>query len=231
MKTLSEVLDVHHHNLVQYDEMLSMQQVSLEELGRLSPHIFHYNDADFNFLFLNEKGCCWFSLSQEQIVEMGEDFFKKYYHPDTIEIELPKIRRFYRNNDCNTVYSNYQQIFNPAIQAYSVCLVFVKKCRFSPGFVSITEPIEKDLSISKKMHRIISEELFKKNHTKDFEFLTHRETEVLKLLASGLNNPQISAQLYISRRTVEQHRKNINRKLNVQNYRDIMSYAYAFDLV
>ncbi|MEX2592048.1 MAG: helix-turn-helix transcriptional regulator [Anditalea sp.] len=231
METLSEVLDIQHHNLIKYDEMLSGNKGSLEEIGELTPHIFHCNDADYNFQFVNEKGCCWFCLSKEKILNMGERFFKKFYHPDTIEFEFPKIKRFYKSNDCNTVYSNYQQIFNPSIQAYAVCLVFIKKCSCFPGFVSITQPIEKDLSISKKMNRIISEELFKKNHIKDFEYLTLRETEILKLLAEGLNNPQISDQLYISRRTVEQHRKNINRKLHVHSYKDIMAYAYAFDLV
>ncbi len=81
------------------------------------------------------------------------------------------------------------------------------------------------------MGRIISEEIFKENHVQYYNQLTHREQQILKMLAEGLNNPKISEQLYISRRTVEQHRKNINRKLNVQNYKDIISYAYAFDLM
>lgn len=232
METLSEVLDAQHQNLTRYDQMLARRQVSLEELGELTPYIFHCNDADYNFQFVNEKGCCWFRLSREQIVQMGEGFFEKFYHPDTIAFEFPKIKRFYKNSDCQTVYSNYQQIFNPALQAYSVCLVFIKKRSVFSGFVSITQPIEENFKISEKqMNRIISEEIFRKNHSTNFEYLTLRETEIVKLLAEGLNNPQISNKLYISRRTVEQHRKNINRKLDVHNFKDILDYAYAFDLI
>src|SRR5690554_1249332 len=113
----------------------------------------------------------------------------------------------------------------------SICLVFIKKCRLLSGFVSVFQPIENDYLLSKKMNRIISEELFKKNHAQDFEFLTVRECEIFKLLAEGLNNPQISSQLSISRRTVEQHRKNINLKLNIHSFKDILDYAYAFDLI
>src|SRR5690554_6925220 len=231
MVTLSEVLDTQHQNLIRYDQMLAEKQISLEEVGELSPYIFHCNDADYNFQFVNEKGCCWFCMTKDQIIQMGQRFSRKFYHPDTIAFEFPKIKRFFKDSGCHTVYSNYQQIFNPALQAYSVCLVFIKKCSVSSGFVSITQPIEESLNISKKMNRIISEEIFRKNHSTDFDDLTLREAEILKLLAEGLNNPEISDKLYISRRTVEQHRKNINRKLNVRNLKDILDYAYAFDLI
>jgi DNA-binding CsgD family transcriptional regulator len=231
METLSEVLDIQHHNLIKYDEMLSGNKVSLEEIGAMTPQIFHYNDGDYNFHYVNEKGCCWFCLPKEQIINRGEAFLKKFYHPDTIAYEFPKIKRFCKNNNCDTVYTNYQQIFNPSLQAYSVCLVFIKKSNVLSGFVSITQPLEKDMNITKKINRLISEEIFKKNHARDFGYLTLRETEILKLLAEGWNNPQISDQLYISRRTVEQHRKNINRKLDVHAFKDILEYAYAFDLI
>ncbi len=231
MESLISVLDNQHRDLIEYDHMISVNHVSLEEVGRLTPDIFHCNDVNYNFRFLNEKGCGWFCMAKDHIINMGSVFVNKFYHPDTIKFEFPKIKRFCKTKNYDTVYSNYQQIFNPSIRDYSVCLVFIKKCSFLSGFISITKPIEDDLVYSKKMNRIIGEEIFKNNHNKDFETLTLRESEILKFLAEGLNNPQISARLHISRRTVEQHRKNINRKLDVHTYKDIISYAYAFDLV
>lgn len=231
MNTLIESLETQHQNLIQYDRMLSSRQVSLEEIGRSSPSIFHYNDADFNFRFVNEKACRWFCLSKERILGMGEEFIKEYYHPDTIANEFPKIKRFYSVRGSDTIYSNYHQIYNPAIKSFSVCLAFIKKCSCLSGFMAIIEPIESAYLLSKKMNRIISEELFKRNHLRNFEDLTLREEEILKLLAEGMNNPQISKRLFISRRTVEQHRKNINRKLDIHTFRDILDYAFAFDLI
>lgn len=231
METLTKVLDNQHQNLIRYDRMLSSNEMTFEEAGRLSSHIFHHSDDNFQYQYVNQHGCDWFCLSISQIVEMESCFLKKFYHPDTLLIEFPKIARFFQGKEKDIVYSNYQQIYNPTIQAFSMCLVFIKKCRVLSGYICITQPIEKDLNISKKLNRIMAEEEFRKNHEKDFDDLTLREGQILKLLAEGLSNPQISNHLFISRRTVEQHRKNINRKLHVHTFRDILSYAYAFDLV
>lgn len=47
--------------------------------------------------------------------------------------------------------------------------------------------------------------------------LTTREKEVLKLLAQGLTGVQIAERLFLSKFTVENHRKNMLRKMNVKN--------------
>lgn len=60
--------------------------------------------------------------------------------------------------------------------------------------------------------------------------LTKREIQVLKLLANGKNNPEIAKILFISRRTVEQHRKNLNKKLNIKKPFQILKFATAFEL-
>lgn len=48
---------------------------------------------------------------------------------------------------------------------------------------------------------------------KDLSVLTPRESEVLKLIAQGLNNREIAAALFISRHTVKNHVSSIYRKL------------------
>jgi two-component system NarL family response regulator len=47
--------------------------------------------------------------------------------------------------------------------------------------------------------------------------LTHRETEVVELLATGMRNKEISSFLHISEDTVEAHLRNIFSKLNVKD--------------
>ena len=61
--------------------------------------------------------------------------------------------------------------------------------------------------------------------------LTPRETEVLSMLAEGLEPAQIAAQLFISRRTVGTHLANIMRKLGVRSRAQAVALAYRDDLV
>lgn len=55
--------------------------------------------------------------------------------------------------------------------------------------------------------------------------LTPREREVLKLIAEGNSSKEIAALLFISARTVEQHRANIMKKLDIKSIPDLVKYA------
>lgn len=55
--------------------------------------------------------------------------------------------------------------------------------------------------------------------------LTDREHEVLIHLAEGISNEEIAASLVISPKTVERHRENIMRKLNLHSRSELVRYA------
>jgi DNA-binding NarL/FixJ family response regulator len=59
----------------------------------------------------------------------------------------------------------------------------------------------------------------------DWDPLTTREKEVLKLIAEGKSNKEIASLLFISFRTVERHRANIMEKLNIKRTADLVKYA------
>ena len=55
--------------------------------------------------------------------------------------------------------------------------------------------------------------------------LTHREREILRLVASGLTNQEIADQLFTSKRTVESHRQSLLEKTGVKNTAALVKYA------
>lgn len=57
--------------------------------------------------------------------------------------------------------------------------------------------------------------------------LTHRERQILKLIAEGKTDRQISEMLFISLRTAQRHRFNIRTKLNLKRTADLVKYAIA----
>ncbi len=59
--------------------------------------------------------------------------------------------------------------------------------------------------------------------------LTDRESEVLRLIASGYSNKEIAVQLDLSVKTVEVHKANSMRKLGLNGRIDIVRYAILQD--
>lgn len=231
MENLHAILYHQSQTLNSFEQALSSKKMSLDEVGKISGEIFLHSDENFNLRYLNPTGCLWFGIDYEIAVGLGVDFFNKFYHPETVELEFSNIKSFFNHHSPETVYANYQQVYHPEKDEFAICLVFVKKCRFTCGYLSLTLPVDNFKGLHRKIKRLITEEIFRSNHLADFKQLTDRELEILRMVALGKNNPEIANELFISRCTVEQHRKNMNRKLHVKGLKDIMDFAYAFDLV
>jgi len=65
----------------------------------------------------------------------------------------------------------------------------------------------------------------------DNKTLTWRELQVTTLLAGGKSSPEIAVELHISSRTVDVHRRNIMRKLELHNVVDLAKYAIRTGLM
>lgn len=63
------------------------------------------------------------------------------------------------------------------------------------------------------------------------ETLTEREREVLQLLASGKTYQEIADTLFISVKTVDFHRTNLMRKLNLTNRAELIQFALKRNLL
>lgn len=83
-------------------------------------------------------------------------------------------------------------------------------------------------------------EYFLKNYTRRHKFeqniiekeeLTNREIELLKLVASGMTNKEISDKLFISIKTVEAHKNHILQKLKLKNSVELTHYAIRNKLI
>jgi two-component system response regulator NreC len=64
-----------------------------------------------------------------------------------------------------------------------------------------------------------------------WDSLSRREREVLKLIAEGSKNKEIADYLCISIKTVEKHRSNLMKKLDLHNVAELTSFALEKGLV
>ena len=83
-----------------------------------------------------------------------------------------------------------------------------------------------DLNLGRKVIARIPE--VSEVSTVDFDKLTPREQQIVKLIATGANNEEIASQLYISARTVKNHITNILSQLNLRNRTQIAILVTAW---
>jgi DNA-binding NarL/FixJ family response regulator len=61
--------------------------------------------------------------------------------------------------------------------------------------------------------------------------LTSREREIVQLLAEGKSSKEVASHLNLSLKTVETHRSNIMRKLNLHSVSELVLYAVRNNMV
>ncbi len=84
---------------------------------------------------------------------------------------------------------------------------------------------------SEVMAHIIEDFGDSKHRKLDKPNLTKRETEILKCIAQGLSLKEVADLLFISLKTVETHKLNIQSKLNLSNIAQLVRYAIENNLV
>lgn len=90
-----------------------------------------------------------------------------------------------------------------------------------------------DSSISHEVVAKLMQSPFKESKVSDSGYgkLTGREQEIMRLLAEGLPKSEIADRLCISIKTVENHRTNIMRKLDIHNAMELVRYAARLGLI
>jgi len=113
------------------------------------------------------------------------------------------------------------------------CGYLLKDCGSIELIKAINEVHKGNIYYSQEVAGIMAKYISNKNKRKqnsDIK-LTNRESEILKLIANEYTNPEIAAELFISIRTVDTHRRNILEKLGVKNTAGLVKYAMKSGLV
>ena len=88
-----------------------------------------------------------------------------------------------------------------------------------------------DPSISKKVMEKFTQVTGGKKDFVDYGKLRDREKEILQLVAEGNSNKEVAQKLYISPKTVENHKANIMKKLNIHDRIALTKYALRLGLI
>ncbi len=90
-----------------------------------------------------------------------------------------------------------------------------------------------DPSTLNEIVRFVLDQNFQKTSISEtnYDRLTRREQEIMRLVAQGLSSKEIAGRLFISPKTVENHRTKIMEKLAVGSVVDLVKYAAKLGII
>ena len=91
-------------------------------------------------------------------------------------------------------------------------------------FEAIVEVNNGKRFICSEVKTILSDQIFEEDGATGVNTLSSRELDVIKHIKDGLSSKEIATQLSISLKTVEVHRHNILKKLNLKNSAALVNY-------
>lgn len=108
---------------------------------------------------------------------------------------------------------------------------FLKKETTTEELVEIIESPTNSPFYSQKRLQKSSNDFVQKDTTVSNKFrLSNQEKEIIKLIVLGKTSKEIAEILFISKMTVDTHRRNINKKLAVTNSSSLVKFAHENNL-
>lgn len=94
--------------------------------------------------------------------------------------------------------------------------------------IAIKAVMKGETYLSPKVASVVVRQLVKDKEggkTQMLDFLSNREQEIVQLIAEGKSTKDIAERLFLSPKTVENHRANIMRKLDIQDIPSLVKFA------
>lgn len=219
-------------------ELIDVSKTSIVFVQNLiTSEVYYVSERFFNVLGFKK-------IKKEEIDHV---WFRKRFHPDDFIVNLSGIKFMeYLGNIAPDQRKDYKLIHEFRIQneqenwirlliqdfileldEKGIPWLNMKLCDLSPN---------QDLSIpgTSICRNIITGEsvdFFKEINKEKLENLSDREKEVLGLIANGMKSKEIAEKLFISANTVNNHRRNVLKKLNVTNSSEAVIQAAKFGLI
>lgn len=196
--------------------------------NRNFPGFFHINKIeDASIVFLDKAGCELFGKSMEEIQSKGAEFLLECMHPDDIERCVGLLTEFAEKRDEKAVLSYFQRVkINSDEEGFYLGLTSVRLDLKNGTFVCITNLTNQLPLFTQKVLGVLNENNELKKQAKRFLSLTKREKQVAYYLCRGKQTKEIASDLFLSVRTVEQHKKNIYKKLEVKKLSELLQYIH-----
>ena len=191
-------------------------------------------DMDTNLIcHINKAAEDYFGITQKEAEEDGFSFSRRVLHPDFVQAQALVVNYFTNPESYQSVYEYmyYVTTVKGWMWTYICSQAFYFRKDGSPRFViavaaDVNDIINNTISNSKLVADIKG---FSNIEYERYQSLTQREIQILRLICRECTTKEIASELFISKSTVDSHRKTLLKKLNVKSAIGLAKYVYLFD--
>lgn len=220
-----------NHNQVQLHRLAGLFKNNPDqfyEVCNSGASFMNINTAQLEVKYTNRLFADFLERDQQEVVDLGLDLLKAVSDQSVMNMAIDKISVFNKTHatkdQCN--YMQYMKLLGKWEWLYTT------KISLGSGMYLNSGHSLNDLgALGRVVSGILGETLITNTGWLKFKSLSKREKEILKALAAGYTNTQLSEKLFLSEHTVRTHRKNIFKKLDLKSMRDVVVFAQTFEIL
>ena len=220
-------------------------------LTRFAPVSFLLDFSTKKYIYVDKSCFDLTGYSSSYFLETGLESFLSTWHPVDFEImnkkiipenfEFLKTLPAYKYGSIVFSYNyrtkNAEGNYNTVLQRFSYVPSNVPGVPFGIiGVVFDISHFKNDLSIvhtieesvvmdNAVVNKLIYKKVYPVYEINSTQFISKRELDILKYMAGGLSSKQIADRLSLSTNTVNNHRKNMLKKMNCKSSPELLNYV------
>ncbi|WP_062054053.1 LuxR C-terminal-related transcriptional regulator [Aquimarina longa] len=197
------------------------------------PGFYHIHTIqDYSVVFLDEESCKEFDLTLEEIKASGPMFQEYVTHPEDLERVRQELLDFAIKQDEMKILTYFYRLRlkKEDKEGYTLVVTSVRLDLDQQTFICITNTTDQLPVFTKKICNTLNVKYETKKYIDKYLKLTKREKEIFLKLVKGWTVKEIANNLIRSIRTIEQHKKNIYKKLEVKSLTQIVQIGYFLNL-
>jgi len=176
-------------------------------------------------IWVNQQSVDFLGYSRKEMDELGFRLFLETMHPDDMEMIGNALMKF--GQSPGMVYGGVYRL-KPKDRGYKWVIGALAVMEVKDGrpwrFINVTLDIDLMKDTKNQIIALTRENTRLRNQI-EIGKLTRREKQVIKLIAGGKTDKEISNILYISILTAKTHRHNIHHKLRLRNTASLVHFA------
>lgn len=209
---------------------IQSNEKTIEEISLHVPCYLHINSLeDFSILEADSKLLSYFEMDIEEVNKLGFNYLQKIVQKDDLIHAIDVNLDYIKHQDSKTHVSFFQRVtYTP--QKKEQIYYTRGKILDQNRILNLSVPVHDLELFNQRVTDIYENVHFIKANLDKFNLLTKKEIEVCKYLCAGNSLQEVADVMNISVHTIKNHKINIYKKMEVNNFFRFYNFAVKFKL-